>query len=134
MADFIKGAALRFFPYAKHGIRLIVCSPRLFCGTELSCSNCRISDAAHTHNQPPFFRMLRPKQRSLYSEVWHLWTVLIPRRSITGRLLWGTVLRRRDSGRWIYKKYIKSFNATEYRKSAHALIAESRKTASRQSL
>jgi hypothetical protein len=31
--------------------------------------------------------------------------VLIPRRSITGRLVRGTVLRRRDDGRWIYRKY-----------------------------
>jgi hypothetical protein len=29
-------------------------------------------------------------------EAQHLWTVLVPRRSITGRLLCGTVLRRRD--------------------------------------
>jgi hypothetical protein len=51
-------------------------------------------------------RMLVPKQRPPFEEVWHLWTVIIPRRSITGRLLWGTVLRRRDDGHWIYKKYI----------------------------
>jgi hypothetical protein len=51
-------------------------------------------------------RMLGPQQRPPYVEVWHLWTVIMPRRSITGRLLWGTVLRRRDDGRWIYKKYI----------------------------
>lgn len=50
-------------------------------------------------------RMLVPKQRPPFEEVWHLWAVIIPRRSITGRLLWGTVLRRRDDGRWIYKKY-----------------------------
>jgi hypothetical protein len=41
----------------------------------------------------------------IYEELWHVWTVTIPRRSITGRLVWGTVLRRRDDGRWIYKKY-----------------------------
>jgi hypothetical protein len=35
-----------------------------------------------------------------------VWTVTIPRRSITGRLVWGTVMRRRDDGRWIYKKYV----------------------------
>jgi len=80
-----------------------------------------------------FFRMLRPRHRSLYSEVWHVWTVFIPRRSITGRLLWGTVLRRRDSGRWIYKKYMTSVDASEYRKAAHTLITESSKTTARRS-
>jgi hypothetical protein len=44
-----------------------------------------------------------------------MWTVLIPRRSITNRLLWGTVLRRRDDGRWIYKEYLGSIEATQYR-------------------
>jgi len=76
------------------------------------------------------FRMLASKQRPPYEEVWHLWTVIIPRRSITGRLLWGMVLRRRDDGRWIYKKYIEGVDATEYRVSARALIRECRKTAS----
>jgi hypothetical protein len=46
-----------------------------------------------------------PAPSGIYAEVWHVWTVAIPRRSITGRLVWGTVLRRRDDGRWIYKKY-----------------------------
>jgi hypothetical protein len=61
-------------------------------------------------------RMLAPRQRPPYEEVWHLWTVIVPRRSITGRLLWGTVLRRRDDGRWIYRKYI-GIDAAEYRGS-----------------
>ena len=47
-----------------------------------------------------------PKRKSVGFGVWHVWTVTIPRRSITGRLVWGTVLRRRDDDRWIYKKYI----------------------------
>jgi hypothetical protein len=51
------------------------------------------------------FRARATKQRPPYEEVWHLWSVLIPRRSITGRLVRGTVLRRRDDGRWIYRKY-----------------------------
>jgi hypothetical protein len=74
------------------------------------------------------------KQRPPYEEVWHLWSVLIPRRSITGRLLWGTVLRRRDDGRWIYKKYSQGVDETEYRASVRALIEESnnKKNASRQ--
>jgi len=60
-------------------------------------------------------RMLGPKPRPPYEEVWHIWTVLFPRRSITNRLLWGTVLRRRDDGRWIYKEYLGSIEATQYR-------------------
>ena len=58
------------------------------------------------------FRMQATTQRPPYEEVWHLWRVLIPRRSITDRLVWGTVLRRRDSGRWIYRQYIEGIDAT----------------------
>jgi hypothetical protein len=75
------------------------------------------------------FRMLAPKQRPPFQEVWHLWTVIVPRRSITGRLLWGTVLRRRDEGRWIYKKFQVTINAAEYRRSARALIRDCKKNA-----
>jgi hypothetical protein len=39
-------------------------------------------------------------------QLWHVWTVTIPRRAINGDLLWGTVLRRHDGDRWIYKRYI----------------------------
>jgi hypothetical protein len=34
----------------------------------------------------------RPKRQLRHDEVWglwHVWTITIPRRSITGRLLWG---------------------------------------------
>jgi len=41
-----------------------------------------------------------------WADTWHLWTVMIPRRSITGRLLWGRVWRRHDGRRWIYKKFV----------------------------
>jgi hypothetical protein len=37
--------------------------------------------------------------------VWHIVRAIVPRRSITGKLLWGMVLRRRDGRRWIYKKH-----------------------------
>ena len=37
---------------------------------------------------------------------WHSCTVIIHRRSISGRLVWGTILRRWDGRRWIYKNYI----------------------------
>ena len=39
-------------------------------------------------------------------ERWHLHRILLPRRSITGKLLWGTVWRRFDGRRWIYKRFI----------------------------
>ena len=64
------------------------------------------------------FRMRALRQRLPYEEVWHLWSVLIPRRSITDRLVWGTVLRRRDDGRWIYRKYIEGVDG-----AARALLA-----------
>jgi hypothetical protein len=41
-----------------------------------------------------------------WAEVWHLWTVIIPRRSIAGRLVYGRVWRRHDGRRWIYKKLV----------------------------
>jgi hypothetical protein len=51
-----------------------------------------------------------PKPGIPYDQAWHVWIVTIPRRSITGGLVLGTVLRRRDNGRWIYKKYIENVN------------------------
>jgi hypothetical protein len=44
--------------------------------------------------------------RSAWEEVWHMWTVIIPRRSITGRLVYGRVWRRHDGRHWIYKKFV----------------------------
>jgi hypothetical protein len=38
------------------------------------------------------------------AEFWHIWTVWMPRRSITGKLLWGRVWRRHDGSRWVYKR------------------------------
>ena len=70
------------------------------------------------------------KPQPAYMEAWHLQTVIIPRRSITGRLLWGTVLRRWNNSRWIYKKYAKSVGIKEYRASALALFEECKKAVS----
>ena len=42
-----------------------------------------------------------------WAEVWHLWRVVIPRRSIAGRLVFGQVWRRREGRHWIYKKFTK---------------------------
>jgi hypothetical protein len=41
-----------------------------------------------------------------WAYAWHLWTVIVPRRSISGRLVWGTVWRRRYGRRWVYKKFV----------------------------
>jgi hypothetical protein len=41
-----------------------------------------------------------------WAGAWHLWRVIIPRRSITGRLVWGLVWRRSRGGHWIYKKFV----------------------------
>jgi hypothetical protein len=73
------------------------------------------------------FSMLASKQRPPYEQVWHVWSIIIPRRSITGRLLWGTVLRRRHDGRWIYKNLFEGGDPTKYRKSARTLFMESKK-------
>ena len=43
---------------------------------------------------------------SAWANSWHLWTVIMPRRSIAGRLVWGTVWRRSDGRRWTYKKFV----------------------------
>jgi hypothetical protein len=51
-------------------------------------------------------RIPNPNPQTAWADVWHLWTVIIPRRSITGRLLWGKVWRRHDGRRWIYKKFV----------------------------
>jgi hypothetical protein len=37
-------------------------------------------------------------------DAWHLWTVIISRRSISRRLVWG--MRRRSGRRWAYKKFV----------------------------
>jgi len=51
------------------------------------------------------FRILNLSPKPAWAEVWHLWKIVFPRRSITGRLLTGRVWRRFDGRRWIYKKF-----------------------------
>ncbi|MFK4507698.1 hypothetical protein LPJ38_24055 [Bradyrhizobium daqingense] len=43
--------------------------------------------------------------QSNWTEIWHLWTVIVPRRSINGQLVYGRVWRRHDGRDWIYKKF-----------------------------
>ena len=45
-----------------------------------------------------------------WAQVWHLWIVIIPRRSITGRLVVGRVWRRHDGRHWIYKRFVEYTN------------------------
>jgi hypothetical protein len=40
------------------------------------------------------------------AEFWHLWKVIIPRRSIVGHLVCGRVWRRHDGRHWQYKKFV----------------------------
>lgn len=56
-------------------------------------------------------QILSPSPRRDWIGVWHLWTVMIPRRSITGRLVWGQVWRRHDGRHWIYKKFVEYENS-----------------------
>jgi hypothetical protein len=41
-----------------------------------------------------------------WAEAWHRWTVIFPRRSITGRIVYGKIWRRYDGRHWKYKKFI----------------------------
>jgi len=34
--------------------------------------------------------------------VWHVWMLILPRRSVDGRLVWGRVWRHHDGRRWRY--------------------------------
>lgn len=42
---------------------------------------------------------------SNWTEIWHLWSVIVPRRSINGQLVVGKVWRRHDGRHWIYRKF-----------------------------
>ena len=59
--------------------------------------------------RPKGFQLLGVSPKPAWAEVWHLWRVILPRRSISGRLVRGQVWRRHDGRRWIYKEF------TEYR-------------------
>ena len=50
--------------------------------------------------------IVRQWKRPAWTGTWHLWRVIIPRRSITGKLLHGNVLRRHNGRHWIYKRYV----------------------------
>jgi hypothetical protein len=67
--------------------------------------------------------LTKDRQVSNY-RVWHVRTVTLPRRSITGRLVWGTVWRRYDNGRLIYKKYVESADAIQRWRAVRALVSK----------
>jgi hypothetical protein len=46
------------------------------------------------------------RERPVTATTWHLCTVIIPRRTITGRLVRGLVWRRHNGRHWLYKKFI----------------------------
>jgi hypothetical protein len=46
------------------------------------------------------------KPRPAKPTTWHLRRVIMPRRSITGRLVRGQVWRRHNGRRWLYKKFV----------------------------
>ena len=76
---------LRFLPYGKSEIRFEVKRPAFMVRAVRTMMPRTVT------TRPDIFRTLAPKPRPPYEEVWHLWQVFVPRRSITGRLLWGTV-------------------------------------------
>jgi hypothetical protein len=47
------------------------------------------------------------RSKPAWAYVWHVWKVIIPRRSITGALVYGQVLRRHNGRRWIYQALAK---------------------------
>lgn len=51
-----------------------------------------------------FNDLLMFKPVEAWMEVWHVWFVMIPRRTITGRLAYGRVWRRWDGRHWTYKR------------------------------
>ena len=65
-----------------------------------------------TANGDSHLEMLNGTSKPAWAKVWHLWTVSIPRRSITGRLLCGQVWRRHDGRSWIYKRFVE-FDSSE---------------------
>jgi hypothetical protein len=39
-----------------------------------------------------------------WASLWHVWTVVIPRRGVGGDLVWGRVWRCHDGHRWTYAR------------------------------
>src|ERR1700738_2472520 len=52
------------------------------------------------------------RQHPATTTAWHLCTVIIPRRTITGRLVRGQAWRRPAARHWLYKKFIAQGSAS----------------------
>jgi hypothetical protein len=50
--------------------------------------------------------LLRDSNSRLHQKSWHLTAIFFPRRSISGKLVWGLVWRRYSGRRWIYKRVV----------------------------
>jgi hypothetical protein len=62
------------------------------------------------------YQVLSSNQRVAWANAWHEWSVIIPRRTITGRLVRGQVWRRHNGRHWIYKKFSQhSTDVTRFR-------------------
>jgi hypothetical protein len=84
----------------------------------IACSGSDVTPACRRSNIPVHganemkagsrsgLQMLSLGAKPAWAEVWHLWNVIVPRRSITGRLVFGQVWRRHDGRHWIYKKFV----------------------------
>jgi hypothetical protein len=53
----------------------------------------------------PDHRWMFESPKPEWASGWHLWTVIIPRRSVTGRFIVGLVWRRHDGRRWFYRAF-----------------------------
>jgi hypothetical protein len=50
--------------------------------------------------------LLRGSKSRSRQESWHLTAIFFPRRSISGKLVYGLVWRRYNGRRWIYKRVV----------------------------
>jgi hypothetical protein len=50
--------------------------------------------------------LLRGSNSRSHKESWHLTAIFFPRRSISGKLVYGLVWRRYNGRRWIYKRVV----------------------------
>jgi hypothetical protein len=81
---------------------------------------------AKNDNDHSTIQMLGLSAKPAWAQTWHLWMVIIPRRSITGRLVVGNVWRRHDGRRWIYKRFAEDIvEGGVNRKAPHARREES---------
>jgi hypothetical protein len=45
-----------------------------------------------------------------WQDTWHLWRIVIPRRSTAGEFVWGQVWRRRNDDQWQYRKVVEYYD------------------------